>query len=321
MAKTKNSSEKHKIQAVTIHPAGHRIPPHPLAMLMPRRNEKDRDRLRESVQNHGQIHPGVTVECRLLDGNERQDICIKEEIPFKTVEFEGDDPLAFVIANQFENRAVRPCQRAVIAARLCNLEPGSNQHQKRGDAKLRDQSDAVTQEDAAKMLEISLRSVQMGKAVLDYSENLVMAVDCGIIPLALAAEAASNKALKKSDVEKAIRSDAPKASLENLLRIKSNKKVKAPKNLSTQEAIDIIEQIVFELKCEEKHLRRMVSEVTEIFLWKMNDMACVLEVLEILEERVIERLETLDQLSGFKDDDESFSENDADTHALVDIGQ
>ena len=45
-------------------------------------------------------------------------------IPYKAVEFAGNDPVAFVISANLRRRHLDESQRATVAARMANLEHG-----------------------------------------------------------------------------------------------------------------------------------------------------------------------------------------------------
>lgn len=81
----------------------------------------------------------------------------------------------FVLGKNLHRRHLNTSQRTLVAAKLANLQNGSNQHK----AKEGTQNCApMSVEDAAKVLNVSPRSVTSGKQVLDGgSKELIAAVE------------------------------------------------------------------------------------------------------------------------------------------------
>lgn len=148
------------------------------------------DALREDIRQHGIHDPIVLFDGKILDGRNRF-VCAQElGIEAPCVEFEGPDPLAFVVSHNLHRRHLTESQRASVAARVANLRLGDNQHSG-GSANLQTLPQ-VSQQDAARMLNVSDRSVASAKKVQDSAPpEVVWALDEDRISVSLAAKVAS----------------------------------------------------------------------------------------------------------------------------------
>ena len=71
--------------------------------------------------------------------------------------FVGDDPLGFVVSVNLRRRHLDDSQRALVAAKLANMRQGE-----RTDLEPRPKLSKVSQAEAAKKLNVSRTSVQVG---------------------------------------------------------------------------------------------------------------------------------------------------------------
>lgn len=110
--------------------------------------------------------------------------------------YEGSDAAAFVISLNLHRRHLTESQRAAVAAKLANLKAGDNQHTT-APANLPDH--AVSQAQAAEMLNVSERSVRAAVKVLhDGDEELVHAVERGDVAVSAAAKVAERSGSGRS---------------------------------------------------------------------------------------------------------------------------
>ncbi len=104
-------------------------------------------------------------------------------------EWEGDDPTQIITSLNLHRRHLDEAQRGMIAARLTNLRNGQRTPSQICEA-------AISQPYAAKMLNVSSRTVHTAKTVLSSeSPELIAAVDSGMIAVSAAAELAHFDAL------------------------------------------------------------------------------------------------------------------------------
>lgn len=184
---------------------------HELANLFPMMQDEALAGLREDIRVNGVQSPIVFLDGAIIDGRNRY-MCARDlGIEYPRVEFEGDDPLAFVVSLNLRRRHLTESQRASIAARLANMGVGENQHS-RGSANLQTltaplpgipespQQSLVSQANAARLLIVSERSVASARKVHDKAPELVAAVDAGALSVSLAAQVANLPEAARADV-------------------------------------------------------------------------------------------------------------------------
>ena len=135
------------------------------------------DALAEDIKQNGLLEPIVLdVDGKILDGRNRFWACERAGVkPLYRRWGGGCTPLAFVIAENLKRRHLNESQRAMVATRLANLE-----HGQRADYTAESQiCDSVTQQQAADMLNISKRAVEMARAVMGKAPDLAALVDAG----------------------------------------------------------------------------------------------------------------------------------------------
>ena len=182
---------------------------HQYANLFPMLQGEALDRLREDIREHGVREPVVFLGDAILDGRNRY-MCARDlGIEYPRTEFEGDDPLAFVISHNLHRRHLTESQRASIAARVANMGQGRPSSKPANLPLLSEQAaprPPVTQGDAARLLNVSERSVRDARKVHDTAPPEVSrAVDEGRMSVSLAAQVAD---LPPEDQE-AVTSAAP----------------------------------------------------------------------------------------------------------------
>lgn len=118
-------------------------------------------------------------------------------------DFEGDDPVSFVVSLNLHRRHLNESQRAMVAAKIATLPRGANQHtQDRPIGR-------STQSDAASVLSVGERSVRRAREVLEKgTHDLVQAVERGSLAVSAAAEVArmpperQREVLERADLSK-----------------------------------------------------------------------------------------------------------------------
>jgi hypothetical protein len=108
----------------------------------------------------------------ILDGRNRALACRIAGVELRTVVYDGDDPIGFVISKNERRRQLSARRRALIAARLETLAHGSNQHRKKVE-NYRGVS-IVTRLEAAKHLGVGKSTVEKANALLrDGAQHVV----------------------------------------------------------------------------------------------------------------------------------------------------
>lgn len=185
-------------------------PAHELADLFPAMDPASLDTLTEDIRDHGLREPITLFQKKVLDGRHRLAACRKCGVSPGFVEYDGNDPLGFVVSKNLRRRHMDESQRSMVAGRLSKLKPGSNQHTVVAEIS------ATTQARAAALLNVSRGSVQNAGTVLEKGvPELAAAVDSGEVSVSAAAQLAKRpkeeqkKALKGG--KKGVRAAAKKA--------------------------------------------------------------------------------------------------------------
>jgi ParB-like chromosome segregation protein Spo0J len=130
------------------------------------------DELANDIRDNGLQNPIIRQGDVIIDGRNRLAACklVKVEPEFK--EFTGTDPVAFIISQNIHRRHLTESQRAMVAAKIANMERGGDRKSDQS-ANLRND---ISQTNAAALLNVSRRSVQDAKAIADASPDLADAV-------------------------------------------------------------------------------------------------------------------------------------------------
>lgn len=180
---------------------------HPITSIFPRLEGDDFDALVDDIRRHG-LREAIWRHRNgeILDGDNRWRACQVLGINCPSRTFEGDDSeiLAFVISQNLHRRHLDTSQRAMIAAKLASLEEGR--------PKKTAQFCAVSQDQAADLLNVSRRTVQdAAKVRREGVPELVRAVEQGQLPVSRAAAIATAEPARQRRIvageEPAVRPD------------------------------------------------------------------------------------------------------------------
>lgn len=148
---------------------------------------------------HGLRDPIVVMpepDGRILDGRHRYLACELAGVAPHFRTFDGADPVAYVISANLRRRHLKESQRAMVAAKLANLDQGRPPRNA--------QDYAVSQAQAAAMLGVSRRSVQSAKVIHDRgATELIEAVEQGHVSVSTASKIAKRPQEEQGDLTKA----------------------------------------------------------------------------------------------------------------------
>jgi hypothetical protein len=152
------------------------IPFHPLAGIFPMINDESLQALARDIREREHYDAIIMYEGQILDGRGRYRACLLAGIPPRFETYEGDDPLGCVISRNIHRRhLLKESQRAMVAARIANLELGANQYR---------HSQGVPIGIAAEWLKVGVRSIHRARHILAHGiPDLVKAVDEGTIAI------------------------------------------------------------------------------------------------------------------------------------------
>jgi N6-adenosine-specific RNA methylase IME4 len=153
---------------------------HPIAALFPLLDDVDMRSLADDIAAHGLIDPITLYEGMVLDGRNRYRACRLAGVEPAYRQYDGDSPVAWVVSVNLHRRHLSESQRAMVASRLATLGQGA-----RTDLA---SIDAMSQDDAGELLNVSRASVQRAHEVQTHGvPELAQAVDEGRVAVSTAA--------------------------------------------------------------------------------------------------------------------------------------
>jgi len=177
---------------------------HPLADIFPLLDGDAFDAFVADIEARGLQEPIWLYEGKVLDGRNRYRACHQAGVDIRTNPYTDNDPVGFVVAANLHRRHLNETQRAMIAAKLVTTKLGDNQWRREGKP--------IDQPTAAKMLNVSPKSVQRAKEVLDKATPVIRElVEAGKVPVSIAAKVAAmpKKEQGKLKTASAIRAAIP----------------------------------------------------------------------------------------------------------------
>jgi N6-adenosine-specific RNA methylase IME4 len=191
---------------------------HPLADLFPFASEADFATLAQDISRNGLLEPIVLLDDAILDGRNRYRACANVGVEPRFVQYEGDDPLSYVVSKNLARRHLDESQRSMVAARIADMKEGRPSETA--------PIGTVSQEDAGQKLNVSRRSVGRAKKVLNSGDkDLINAVDSGQMSVSVAAKIADiedpetrKEIINDSRPDQAVKKSARKQKERNLAK-------------------------------------------------------------------------------------------------------
>jgi hypothetical protein len=141
---------------------------HELCCIFPRCTDEELQLLVSDIRENGLQTPITLYEGKILDGRNRYLACQMLHREPDYVEFDGKDPLPFVVSRNLCRRHLSESQRAMVAAAIIELQRKDNGRSE------------VTISEAAKQLNVSERMVNHAVNVLhEGTEEDVKAIMSG----------------------------------------------------------------------------------------------------------------------------------------------
>lgn len=158
---------------------------HPLANIFPLVDGRELETLTADIKSHG-LHEPITLhpDGTILDGRNRYRACLAAGMEPLFTTWDGNgSALDFVLSLNLHRRHLNESQRAMVAAKIATLSHGGDRS--------KTSIDVLTQEQAAKHLNVSVPSVQRARQVIDHgTPEMREAVERGDVAVSLAARAA-----------------------------------------------------------------------------------------------------------------------------------
>jgi len=180
---------------------------HPLANIFPLIDGQAYKDLLADILAHGVHEPVWLYEGKILDGRNRYRAATAMRVECPVREYTGDDATGFVLSLNLHRRHLSESQRAMVAAKLANIKNGGDRH---SDQSANLQTDAISQPEAAAMLNVSTRSVAAASKVLHAAtEAAVHAVEAGDVSINLATQFQALPEQARKDAIEAIAKQEP----------------------------------------------------------------------------------------------------------------
>lgn len=160
------------------------MPVHPVADIFPKMSAAEFAALKDDIAANGLREPIWVRRGSVIDGRHRMRACAELGVAPLVREYDGDESslVGFVVSLNLHRRHLDESQRAIVAGRLATLNRGRP-------AEIAS-IEAITQTQAAELLNVSRPSVQRAREVLDRgAPELVAAVEDGRVSVSLAAKA------------------------------------------------------------------------------------------------------------------------------------
>jgi DNA modification methylase len=145
---------------------------HEIAHTFPLLEGKEFDSLCHDIASNGLLEPIWTYQGKILDGRNRYRACVAVGVEPQFREYNGDNPLNFIISLNLERRHLNESQRAVIASKLANMRQGERTDLGPIDPRL-------SLEQAAELLNVGRKTVVRVKAVERTAPELVKKIERG----------------------------------------------------------------------------------------------------------------------------------------------
>lgn len=126
------------------------------------------------IKNNGLIEPIVLYEDKILDGRNRYLACGEAGEKPHYDYYKGDEPVSYVVSKNLHRRHLNPTQCGVIGEKLSNMRQGE-----RTDLEPSDNCPKVSQSQAAKILNISPKTIQRVRKVKQEAPELMPKLESG----------------------------------------------------------------------------------------------------------------------------------------------
>lgn len=173
------------------------VPVHPAAELFPLMAGESFAELVEDIRANGLVEPIIrTPDDHILDGRNRLLACAEANKPARFVIY-GGDPWTFVISTNLHRRHLTDTQRAIIAGKLADREPGRLPEKASDEAF---SEPPPTRAEVAQLLQVSRTALERARRVQHTgTEALNALTESGKVPLSTADRVAATMAPEEQD--------------------------------------------------------------------------------------------------------------------------
>jgi N6-adenosine-specific RNA methylase IME4 len=147
---------------------------HEYADIFPMLPLEELDTLAADIAANGLLEPITLYEGKVLDGRNRYVACLNVAVDPRLTQYTGDDPLGFVVSKNLHRRHLGESQRGAVAEKIANMRQGE-----RTDLEHSAFMQKVSLADAAKMMNVSPRTVATVRAVKQKAPDLLPKIESG----------------------------------------------------------------------------------------------------------------------------------------------
>ena len=151
---------------------------HEIADIFPMMIGDDYRALHNDITESGLLEPIVTYEGKILDGRNRYTVCLETGVAWDHIEYQGEDPLGYVISKNLHRRHLTTAQRGVIANELASMRQGE-----RTDITPSAILPKVSQSGAASLLDVSDRTLREVRSIERDAPELIPRMKAGEITI------------------------------------------------------------------------------------------------------------------------------------------
>jgi len=185
--------------------------PHRLAEYFPLLEGDEFEQLKQDIAENGQLEPIVTYEGQILDGVNRYRACLEVGMLPDMKEFNGDDPLSYVISKNIRRRHLDTSQKSMIATEMlpeledkARMRKGPHSGSVDPELPVDSQGFHRSRDEAAAVFGISGESVKRAKRIKEQAPEKVKdiiygATTVGAVDAELRAARAAEKAAERRD--------------------------------------------------------------------------------------------------------------------------
>ena len=186
---------------------------HELAALIPPMSADEYEALRSDVAKQGLIEPIITFEGKILDGRHRYEACQETGTEARFGQYDGTDPVAFVISANVHRRHLTASQKAVVALDVevayAKVIPKGRPSQEVSQC----WETSRAAERAAQTVGVSKGYVSDAKKVQREAPDLLLAISAGTMTVPKAAKEIRRREKIKRVAEIAAQAPAPLGSI------------------------------------------------------------------------------------------------------------
>jgi len=170
---------------------------HPACLLFPQLGEAELEELAEDIRQNGLLNAIVLLDGKILDGRNRLQACKIAKVEPRFEDYDGDDPIGWVISQNLVRRHLTASQRAVVAFGLLPLlerEAKSRQRRGRGRRVAKDlatfSGNGKASQIAARIAKTNSAYVEAVKAISKSAPELIDEIRAGTLTVPEATELA-----------------------------------------------------------------------------------------------------------------------------------